>query len=377
MMISAEDFRARARRKLPHFLFEYYDGAAFDGLTAERNRHDLHAMELRQRVLCDVSGISTATHLLGEAVSLPLALSPVGLAGMAARRGEVLAAKAARSRNIPMALSTTSVCPLDEVAAVKPPWFQLYMVRDRGFVADMLDWAVAQGCTTLLFTVDLPVLGTRWRDHRSGLNQAGLTGALRRYGQMLARPRWAAQVGVTGGPHNLGNIAHHLGRRRASLADCMAYTSANMEACLDWSALDWVRHRWPGTLVVKGIMEGEDARLALGGGADAIIISNHGGRQLDGAASTVRALRRVVDHLEGRLPLLVDGGVRTGLDMLRMLAVGATGVMLGRPWVYALAAGGQAGVERLIDILEQELRIAMALCGCRSVQDISRDILRF
>ncbi len=376
MTISTHEFRAGARRRIPHFLFEYYDGAAFDGVTAARNLHDLAQVELRQRVLCDVSDISTATVLLGEPAALPLALSPVGLAGMAARRGEVLAARAAEARNIPMALSTTSVCPLGEVAAVRPPWFQLYMVRDRDFVAGMLDWALAQGCTTLLFTVDLPVMGTRWRDHHSGLNRQGPAGAVRRYGQMLARPGWAMRVGLAGGPHNLGNVAHHLGRPRASLADCMAYVNANKEDCLDWDALAWVRARWPGKLVVKGIMENEDARLARDGGADAIIVSNHGGRQLDGAASTVQALMRIVDALGGQLPILVDGGVRTGLDILRMLAIGANGVMLGRPWVYALAAQGQAGVERLIDILAEELRIAMALCGCRSLNDIGRDSIR-
>ena len=376
MVVSAQEFRAVAKRRIPHFLFEYYDGAAFTGLTAARNLRDLEAIELRQRVLCDVSGISTSTDLLGEAASLPLALSPVGLAGMAARRGEVLAAKAARARHIPMTLSTTSVCPLDEVAAVRPPWFQLYMVRDRAFVAEMLDWAVAQGCTTLFFTVDLPVMGTRWRDHHSGLYQPGVKGLFRRYGQMLARPSWAARVGLRGRPHNLGNIAHHLGNPEASLTDCMVYTNANKEDCLDWSALGWVRQRWPGKLVVKGIMECEDARLAMDGGADAIVVSNHGGRQLDGAASTASALLRIVDSLDGRLPILVDGGVRSGLDILRMLAIGANGVMMGRPWVYALAAAGQAGVERLIHILEEELRIAMALCGCRSLRDVSRDIIR-
>lgn len=373
---TARDYRDVARRRLPHFLFEYYDGAAFDGVTAAANEADLLQVELRQHVLRDVSGITTDTVVLGEAMALPLALSPVGLAGMAARRGEVQAAKAVRSRGIPMALSTTSVCRLDEVAAVSPPWFQLYMVRDRGFVSAMMEQAAASGCDKLVLTVDLPALGTRWRDRRSGLYELGIGGAVRRGAQMISRPRWLADVGLCGRPHNLGTIARHLGRDNRALADCMAFVNANMEAKLDPSTLAWVRERWHGKLIVKGVMEVESAQLALDGGADALVVSNHGGRQLDGVASTARAMPRIAQALDRRATLLVDGGIRTGLDVLRMIALGADAVMIGRPWVYALAAGGATGVEKLIDTMAAELRIAMALTGCRSLADITSDAVR-
>lgn len=373
---TARDFREVARRRLPHFLFEYYDGAAFDGVTAAANEADLLKVELRQHVLRDVSDITTDTAVLGEALALPLVLSPVGLAGMAARRGEVQAARAAQSRGITIALSTTSVCRLDEVAAVRPPWFQLYMVRDRGFVATMMEQAAALGCDTLVLTVDLPALGTRWRDRRSGLYARGLAGAVRRGAQTVLRPRWLADVGLGGRPHNLGTIARHLGRDDLALADCMTFVNANMEARLDPSTLAWVRERWHGKLIIKGVMEIESARLALDGGADALVVSNHGGRQLDGVASTARALPRIAKALDGRATLLVDGGIRTGLDLLRMIALGADAVMIGRPWIYALAAGGEAGVAMLIDTMAAELRIAMALTGCRCIADITPDAIR-
>ena len=370
------DFRAMARARLPHFLFEYYDGAAFDGVTAAANMRDLARIELRQRVLTDVSTIATGITLMGEPSAMPLALSPVGLAGMAARRGEVQAAQAAARHGVPFALSTTSVCRLDEVAAVRPPWFQLYMVRDRGFVAAMLDWATELGCTTIVLTVDLPVLGPRWRDDTSGLRDTGLRGRIRRAGQMAARPGWMLDVGLRGRPHNLGTIARGLRRDDASLADCMAFTGGNMEAALDWSALAWVRARWQGRLIVKGIMELEDAAAAVDHGADAIVISNHGGRQLDGVASTARALPSIAGRMKGIVPLLVDGGVRTGLDVLRMVALGADMAMLGRPWVYALAAGGGAGVDRLLAVMAEELRIGMALTGCRTIDAIGEQVIR-
>ncbi|HEX8059034.1 MAG TPA: L-lactate dehydrogenase [Novosphingobium sp.] len=373
---STADFRTLARGRLPHFLFEYYDGAAFDGVTARANERDLLDVELRQRVLCDVAEISTRVRLWDDDMALPLALSPVGLAGMAASRGEVQAARAAAAAGIPLSLSTTSVCRLDEVARVAPPWFQLYMVRDRGFVEALIGEAARQGCKTLLMTVDLPVLGTRWRDAHSGLWDRTAWGALRRGGQMLARPGWSFDVGFRGRPHNLGTIARFLGRDDTPLGDCMAFTNGNMEAKLDWTALQWVRDRWDGRLLVKGVLESDDAEAAIAGGADGIVVSNHGGRQLDGVASTACALPRIAAAVQGRVPLLVDGGVRSGLDVLRMLALGAQGVMIGRPWVFALAAAGERGVRQLIELISAELRIAMALTGCRDIAAIGPETIR-
>ncbi|WP_221796301.1 L-lactate dehydrogenase [Aquisediminimonas sediminicola] len=363
------DFRDVARRRLPHFLFEYYDGAAFDGRTAEANVRDFSLLPMEQRVLCDVGGVSTATSLLGEACALPLAFSPIGLAGMAWRRGEVAAAAAAQAKGVPFSLSTTSVCDMAEVADIAPPWFQLYMMRDRAFMADMIDRAQAQGCRTLLLTVDLPVLGTRWRDARSGLNQRGIGGAIWRARQIAMRPGWALSVGLGGKPHTLGNISHGLGGGK-SLAACMAYTSSSLETNLSPATIEWVRSLWCGNLLVKGVLRESDALAALSAGADGIVISNHGGRQLDGVPSTASVLERISRAVTGRGVVLVDSGIRTGLDVYRALARGADAVMVGRPWLFALAAAGRVGVEKMVDNLQADLRIAMALSGTRSIAEI-------
>ncbi|NWK99141.1 L-lactate dehydrogenase [Sphingobium lactosutens] len=371
---TAADFRAIARSRLPHFLFEYFDGAAFDGRTARRNIEDLGAVELRQWALRDVSAIDTATRFLGQDWSIPLALSPVGLAGMAARRGEVMAARAARAAKVGFTLSSTSICPLDEVSVGGACWFQLYMVRDRRFVEDMVSRARAIGSPALVLTVDVPILGPRWRDAHSGLYHPGLTGQVRRLTQAMVRPRWAVNVGLFGRPHSLGNVVRYLGPG-TGMTGCMAWTQANMDASVDWDALSWVRSLWDGPLIVKGILEPDDARRAVEHGADALVVSNHGGRQLDGVASTAQALPSIAAALEGKVPLLVDGGVRTGLDIVRMIALGADAVMAGRPWLYALAAAGEVGVRRMIALLETEMRIAMALTGCTKVADIGPGII--
>ena len=371
---TGRDFRMIARRRLPHFLFEYYDGAAFDGITLQANEADLAGTELRQRVLRDVSKISLTTSYWGNPLEMPVILGPVGLAGLAASRGEVQAARAARSAGIPFVLSSTSICSLSEVEETAVPWFQLYMVRDRKFVARMIEWAKELGCVTLVLTVDLPVLGRRWADGRSGLSDPGLRGKLRRSAQILRRPSWAMQVGGGGRPHTLGNIAHFLGAG-TDLQRCMAWTTANIEAALDWTALDWVREQWPGKLIVKGVMDLEDGRLARERGADALVVSNHGGRQLDGVRSTARALSSIASELKGKIPLFVDGGVRTGADVVRMLALGADGVFLGRLWLFALAAAGETGVKRMLSLLAEEMLITMALIGCTSVTEIDRGCL--
>ncbi|RYY34189.1 MAG: L-lactate dehydrogenase, partial [Sphingomonadales bacterium] len=281
---STLDYRELARRRLPHFLFEYIDGGSYDEVTLARNVGDLAAIALRQRVLADVSQLDLTTNLFGQHYAMPVGFSPVGMSGMYARRGEVQAARAAEHAGIPFTLSTMSVCPLAEVAAAtsKPFWFQLYMVRDRGFMADLLDTAKALGCTALLFTVDLPVAGSRYRDYRSGLAGApGLAGDLRRMGQAMLRPGWAWDVGLRGRPHQLGNVAPVLGKQ-SGLNDFFGWLGNNFDPAVTWKDLDFVRSHWSGPLVIKGVLDVEDARLAADTGAEGIVVSNHGGRQLDG-----------------------------------------------------------------------------------------------
>lgn len=374
---SVSDYRERARRRLPKFLFEYVDGGSFDEVSLRRNESDLRAVSLRQRVLNDVSAIDLSVDLLAERWALPVALAPIGLAGMMARRGEIQAARAAQAKGVPFTLSTVSVCSIAEVrkATTRPFWFQLYMIRDRAFMRDLLQSARNAGCTTLVFTVDMPVPGSRYRDYRSGLAGAsGFLGDLRRYAQAARRPGWAWDVGLLGGPHQLGNVAPVL-RSQTGLEDFFRWMRENFDPSVTWRDLEWVRSEWKGPLILKGVMEPEDAKQAVALGADAIIVSNHGGRQLDGVVGTATALPRVADALGGRIPILADGGVRSGLDVVRMLALGASGVLLGRAWVYALAARGQTGVAHVLDLIEAEMRVAMALTGVTRIADISARIL--
>ena len=377
IVASTEDFREAARRRLPHFLFEYIDGGAYAERTLRRNRSDLSDIDLRQRVLRDVSTIDTSTQLLGTRTTLPIALGPVGLAGMNARRGEVQAARSARNAGIPFTLSTVSVCTIEEVAERAGPgfWFQLYVIRDRGFLRSLLDRAWSAGCRILILTVDMPVPGARYRDKRSGLSGAtSARAALRRFAQAAMRPAWAYDVGLRGRPHHLGNVASVLGDD-SGLEDFLAWMSDNFDPSVTWSDLERLRAIWGGKLIIKGILDLEDARQASAIGADAIIVSNHGGRQLDGVPSTARALPQIAESIGDRLTVLADGGVRSGLDVLRMLGLGARGVLLGRAWAYALGAGGETGVTKLLTLIEAELRAAMSLTGVTSIDQIDRSIL--
>lgn len=371
------DYRELARRRLPHFLFEYIDGGSYAERTLKRNVRDLQTIELRQRVLRDVSAIDVSTTLLGRRQALPLALGPVGLAGMNARRGEVQAARAAEAANVPFCLSTVSLCPLQEVVAgtSQPIWFQLYVIRDRAFMRDLLQQARAAGCEALVFTVDMPVPGSRYRDIRSGLAGApGFGGAMRRAGQALRRPRWAWDVGICGRPHGLGNVAPVLGPK-SGLEDFFAWMRGNFDPAISWTDLESIRATWKGPLIIKGIMDPDDAREAVRLGADAIVVSNHGGRQLDGVPSTARALPPIVDAVGDAITVLADGGIRSGLDVVRMLALGAKGVLLGRSWAYALAGNGQRGVAHLLSLIEAEMRVAMALTGTSNLGEINRGLL--
>lgn len=371
---STHDYRLAAKRRLPPFLFHYIDGGAYDEHTLARNVSDLRDLALRQRVLKEVGEVDLSARLFGEAVSLPVALAPVGLTGMYARRGEVQAARAAGSRGVPFTLSTVSVCPIEEVQrqVSRPMWFQLYVLKDRGFMKSVLERAWAAGVRTLVFTVDMPVPGARYRDTHSGMS--GPNAALRRLAQAVTHPRWAWDVGVRGRPHDLGNVSAYLGRA-IKLEDYIGWLGENFDPSIGWRDLQWIRDYWQGAMVIKGILDPEDARDAVRLGADGIVVSNHGGRQLDGVLSSARALPAIADAVKGDLTLLADSGVRSGLDVVRMLALGADGVLLGRPFVYALAAAGEQGVAHLLDLIASEMRVAMTLTGARAVGEISRESL--
>ena len=366
---SVSDYRALAKARLPHFLFEYLDGGSYDEETLRRNVEDLRSVALRQRVLRDVSSIDLSAELFGKRWSLPVGLGPVGLSGLYARRGEVQAARAAAAANVPFALSTVGACSLREVAASgHVPWYQLYFVKDRGFVGDMIKTAKDVGCEALLLTVDLAVPGSRYRDARA----AGA--GLRRSLQLAARPGWLWDVGIRGKPHSLGNLEPIVGKR-APLSDFQTWIHRNFDASVSWKDVEWVRQQWKGPLIIKGLLDPDDARQALDSGADGIVVSNHGGRQLDGAVSTVRALPRLAEAVAGRVPVLVDGGVRSGLDVVRMLALGANFVLIGRAWAYALAAAGEAGVAHALKLIDAEMRVAMALTGITNIAEVDESVL--
>lgn len=375
MIISAStDYRKAARRRLPPFLFHYIDGGAYAEHTLRRNVEDLSNIALRQRVLNDMSALSLETRVFDETLSMPVALSPVGLTGMYSRRGEVKAAQAADAKGIPFTLSTVSVCPIEEVAPAiqRPMWFQLYVLKDRGFMRNVLERAKAAGVTTLVFTVDMPVPGARYRDAHSGMS--GPYAAQRRLLQALTHPRWAWDVGLLGKPHDLGNISEYRGSP-TGLADYIGWLGDNFDPSISWKDLEWIREFWDGPMVIKGILDPDNARDAVSFGADGIVVSNHGGRQLDGALSTAQALPAIADAVKDQIRIFADSGIRTGLDVVRMLALGADCAMLGRAYIYALAAGGEAGVHNLLELIEKEMRVAMVLTGARSVAEINTDLL--
>ncbi len=371
---SSNDYLEAARRRLPPFLFHYIDGGAYAEYTLKRNVEDLSQIALRQRVLNDMSSLSLETKLFNETLSMPVALSPVGLTGMYARRGEVQAAVAADKKGIPFTLSTVSVCPIEEVtpAIGRPMWFQLYVLRDRGFMRNALERAKAAGCSTLVFTVDMPVPGARYRDAHSGMS--GPNAAMRRYLQAVTHPQWAWDVGLLGRPHDLGNISKYLGKP-TGLEDYIGWLGNNFDPSISWKDLEWIREFWDGPMVIKGILDPEDAKDAVRFGADGIVVSNHGGRQLDGVMSSARALPAIADAVKGDLTILADSGIRNGLDVVRMLALGADSVMLGRAFIYALAAAGGQGVSNLLELIDKEMRVAMTLTGAKSIADINADCL--
>jgi L-lactate dehydrogenase (cytochrome) len=317
-----------------------------------------------------MSEIDTTATLFGHDYQMPVGLAPVGLAGMYARRGEIQAVRAAEAAGVPFALSTVGVCPIDEVAqAANLP------IRDRAFMRDILTSAREAGCSALIFTVDMPVPGSRYRDYRSGLaGESRLSGNFRRITQAMLRPRWAWDVGLLGRPHQLGNVAPVLGKN-SGLEDFMAWMQKNFDPSVSWQDLEFVRDNWNGPIIIKGILDPDDARRAVEAQVDGVIVSNHGGRQLDGVVSTATALPRIADAAGDQLVILADGGIYSGLDVVRMLALGADAVLIGRSWVYALAARGQAGIEHVLELIKKEMLVAMTLTGCREIADIGSDVL--
>lgn len=365
------DDRERARRRLPRFLFDYLDGAAGEEHTLAENLAGLARVKLQPRVLVDVSKIDTRATLGGMDCALPLALAPVGLAGLMARRGEVQAARAAAACGVPFTLSTVGICSLAEVHATSPApfWFQLYMVKNRAVVAAMLQRAWDVGCRTLVFTVDLPLPGMRHRDTRNGMGTTGLRAKLVRARQLLARPRWLWDVGVRGQPHTFGSLSAEVPDAH-DLDAFKVWVDTQFDPSVTWADIAKLRAEWRGKLLLKGIMDTDDARRAVDCGADGIVVSNHGGRQLDSVAATIDKLPAIVAAVGKQTEVLVDGGIRSGTDLFKVLALGARGALIGRAWAWAMAGGGQRAVERMLRTMHRELELAMTLTGVTRVADI-------
>jgi len=375
MILNTDDLRKLAMRRIPRAIFDYADGGAYDEQTLRRNSADLDAMTFRQRVMVDVSKISLATSFLGMPVSMPLAIGPTGLAGLFHADGEILGARAAAACGIPFCLSTMSICSIEDVrAATKQPfWFQQYLMKDRGFNQELIDRAAAAQCSALMLTLDLQVLGERRRDPRNGLTiPPRLT--LRNAIDVATRPTWALKV-LFGKRRTFGNLVGRIGGS-SGINALAEWTATQFDPSADWHDVDWVRSRWSGKLILKGVLDAEDARLGLAAGADAIVVSNHGGRQLDGAPSTISVLREIVEAIDGRCEVMFDSGVRSGQDIAKALALGARGALIGKSFLYALSAAGEAGVTKAIEIMRNELRVTLALTGTSSIAAVGPHILR-
>jgi L-lactate dehydrogenase (cytochrome) len=375
MILNVADLRQRARRRIPRAIFDYAAGGSYDERTLRRNTADLDAMTFRQRVMVDVSNVSLATTLLGAPVSMPLAIAPTGLAGLFHADGEILAARAAAACGIPYCMSTMSICSIEDVreATQTPFWFQQYLMKDRGFNQELIDRAAAAQCSALMLTLDLQVLGERRRDPRNGLTiPPRLT--WRNAFDVAMRPSWALKV-LFGKRRTFGNLAGRIGGA-SGIRTLSEWTAQQFDASANWQDVEWVRSRWPGKLILKGVLDVADARLGLAAGADAIVVSNHGGRQLDGAPSSISVLQEIVAAIDGRCEVLFDGGIRSGQDIAKALALGARGTLIGRSFLYALAAAGETGVTQAIEIMRNELRVTLALTGTSAVGAAGTHMLR-
>jgi len=374
IVTNIEDLRRIARRKIPRAIFDYVERGSYDEITFNANRNDLDAIRLRQRVLIDVSKVSLAASMLGETVSMPLAIAPTGLAGLVHGDGEMLAARAAAAAGIKFCLSTMSICSIEDVqSAVKQPfWFQLYMFRDRGFSRSVIERARAANCSALFLTVDLPMRGQRHADIKNGLTvPPRLTP--RNAWDIATKPAWLIKV-LLGRRKTFGNVEAYL-KGRVGMERAGAWSNQNFDRSLNWRDVDWVRSLWPGKLVLKGVLDVEDAKTAASAGVDGIVVSNHGGRQLDGAHSSIAVLPEIASAVGDRIEVLFDGGIRSGQDVMRALARGAKSCMIGRSYIYGLGAGGEPGVAKAIDIIAQELSTTMGLCGINNIGDIGPQVI--
>ena len=373
-VLTIAEMKTLARRRVPKMFFDYADSGAWTESTYRANEDDFSRIKLRQRVLVDMTGRSLASEMVGEKVTMPVALAPTGLTGMQHADGEMLAARAAEEFGVPFTLSTMSICSIEDVKSVtkKPFWFQLYVMKDRDFVENLIGRAKAAGCSALVLTLDLQILGQRHKDLRNGLS-APPKWTPKHVWQMATRPGWC--MGMLGTQRRtFRNIAGHA-KNVSDLSSLSAWTAEQFDPQLSWKDVEWIRQRWDGKLILKGINDVEDAVAAAGSGADAIIVSNHGGRQLDGAVSSISMLPKVIDAVGDKIEIHVDGGIRSGQDVLKAIAYGARGTYIGRPFLYGLGAGGKAGVTRVLEIIRKELDITMALCGKRDIKDIDRSVL--
>jgi len=370
-MTCIEDLRQTARCKVPRVFFEYAEGGSYAEATLRANRAELERIKLRQRVLVDVADRSSSTKILGEPASLPLALAPIGLCGMQHGDGEILACRAAQQAGIPFCLSTMSICSIEDVAGAvgKPFWFQLYVMKDRGFIRSLIERAAAANCSALVLTVDLQILGQRHRDIKNGLTVPPEL-RLKNFIDIATKPAWALSV-LRGKRKTFGNISGHI-KGMENVNVLSQWISGQFDPSLSWKDIEWIAGLWPGKLVLKGILDVEDARIAATTGAAALVVSNHGGRQLDGAPSSISMLPKIADALGSDIEIMFDGGIRSGQDLFRALALGANACLSGRAYVYGLGAGGQAGVARAIQIIRDELDVTMALTGIKNVGQIDR-----
>jgi L-lactate dehydrogenase (cytochrome) len=374
---TVSDYRELARRRLPRQLFDYVDGGAYDEATMRANVADLQAVLLRQVVMRDVSVRDASVTVLGQELAMPVVLAPVGLGGMLAPRAEVLAARAAERAGVPFTESTVSICSIEEVAAAtsRPPWFQLYVMRDRGYAQDLMARASAVGSPVLLLTIDLAVLGARHRDTRNAMAGKHTRWAnVRRGLDLVSHPRWIRSVALGGKPLTFGNLENAVPGARSPAA-FREWVDAQFDPSVTWDDIAWVREHWQGKLVVKGVLDPEDARLAAEAGVDGVVVSNHGGRQLDAVPSSARALPAVADAIGDRVEVLADGGVRTGLDVVKLVAMGARAVLIGRPWAWAVAGRGERGVRHMLAVMKADMDTALGLTGNTSMADVDRSAL--
>lgn len=374
--VTALDYRRLAEKRLPRFLFDYIDGGSGEETSMHENQNDFSKIKLKQRVMCNVGNVDTSTLLSGARASMPVMLAPVGLAGMMGRRGEVQGARAAAVAGVPFATSTVGICPIEEVQAAveEPVWFQLYMLRDRSLVEALLERARATGCNTLVFTVDLAVTGMRHRDSRNGMIGGGIAGKAAKAWQLLMSPRWILDVGLRGKPHDFGNLRNVAG----GFEDINAFKKfidSQFDPSVTWKDIEWLRSIWHGKILIKGVMSADDALAAIAAGADGVIVSNHGGRQLEGVASSISKLPEVVAAVGEQAEVFMDGGVRNGTDVVRAVALGARGVMIGRPWVWAMAARGEQGLIDYLEVVQREISVAMALMGVTRIRELTPDLV--